>query len=445
MTVQPSSRTERVLIERLESRRLLSAGIVGQPSWGFHWFDRTGGPSAPSALFHRESSFDHDNSSSDAGAGALALIIVPDGHTVGFAPMFFGAHPLAESTYGWAPGFHWTGHDAGHDAGGEPGLGPSPMLHTPRADYGQTTEEGGRDSTPSEPSSTPDASQSLGQVTAGAGSSVVVVVVTQGQTPQLRVITIPVEIKNQPRVSPEVQPSASVPQTVPAQGAVESAVSGGPVIEHSSGVSTNPFTSAAAVSVLPPLKSAAFSAATRAVIEATAVARGAAVSEVAPVQVEGGSVKSAGLMAAVASVPAAEASQIAIAAPGPAAAVGAIRVATGWVRSAAAVIGRAFDAPAAVSDVQSVYVTPVAYSFLRISPAMLFNDTVGRMIRESASLSPAAASPKHIRAWAITGAVVAADAILVGSWHVNRRRKLRKAQRQSQWVARRGFGVAATR
>ena len=113
-----------------------------------------------------------------------------------------------------------------------------------------------------------------------------------------------------------------------------------------------------------------------------------------------------------------------------AATTGAIATATAWVRSAAVVVERAFAGSVPDAPEAATYLSPAAYNLMRLNPAALFNDPIARIIGESATLSAPGARASHARAWAITGAVVAADAIFVGYWHLDRRRKLRAARKR---------------
>ena len=170
-------------------------------------------------------------------------------------------------------------------------------------------------------------------------------------------------------------------------------------------------------------------AATHVSIGAATVARAAASIESAVGPAGEKTVQSVGTFAIVA--PAAAASVGPVSVIGPAgAATGAVRIATGWVQSAAATVARAFESPTADDPAPAGYFAPVAYNLLRLNPAALFNDRIAAIIGESASLSPGVSSSHHNRAWAITGAVVAADAMLVGFWHFDRRRKLRAVRKR---------------
>ena len=433
MADQRLSRTNRILIERLESRRLLSAGFPGQQQIAFHGYERASGFFTPPAPFHRDFGFGRDavapNEIADrAAAPAVIILAAPNGQVVGFVPLFVGWRP----TEGSAGALHWAGHDSAPDVTGDPALSqPSSQLHAPHYRIPDGPDDG-HDPNASQASPTPTPGQGLGQVTGAEGP-----IATPSPSGQVYVIILPVNIKIEPKfVSPENRAAATGPQVSQQQGPVENPAPSTPALERSpAAIPATASVSAAPAAVMATLQSRPFSAVSRVAIETAAVVRTAAMPETPAGMNEAPPVKTGELLTTIGS--AGNAAQIAVSASGPAAAVGAIRIAGGWVRSAAAVIGRAFDAPASVSDLKAEYATPVAYNFLRIHPAMLFNDAVGRMIRESASLAPGAASPNHRRAWAITGAVVAADAILVGYWHVDRRRKLRQSRRQSGRAAAR--------
>ena len=65
---------------------------------------------------------------------------------------------------------------------------------------------------------------------------------------------------------------------------------------------------------------------------------------------------------------------------------------------------------------------PTRYNFVRFDPAALLNDTAARFINESASLGIAdLAMNSRSRAWVITGAVIAIDALFLGYWLGRRR------------------------
>jgi hypothetical protein len=88
---------------------------------------------------------------------------------------------------------------------------------------------------------------------------------------------------------------------------------------------------------------------------------------------------------------------------------------------------RAADALSLVASAEGVGGT-VAYNFVHFNPALLLNDAIAAFTRESASLS-AVQTPvqSSARAWLVTGAVVAADLLLVGYWYQNRRQQKKTA------------------
>lgn len=88
---------------------------------------------------------------------------------------------------------------------------------------------------------------------------------------------------------------------------------------------------------------------------------------------------------------------------------------------------RAADALSLVASADGMAGT-VAYNFVHFNPALLLNDAIATFARESASLS-AVQPPAHsnARAWLVTGAVVAADLLLVGYWYQNRRQQQKTA------------------
>lgn len=84
---------------------------------------------------------------------------------------------------------------------------------------------------------------------------------------------------------------------------------------------------------------------------------------------------------------------------------------------------RAADALSLVATPDGIAGT-AAYNFVHFNPALLLNDAIAAFTRDSASLS-AVQMPVHsaTRAWLVTGAVVAADLLLVGCWYRNRRQQ----------------------
>lgn len=96
---------------------------------------------------------------------------------------------------------------------------------------------------------------------------------------------------------------------------------------------------------------------------------------------------------------------------------------TGISEGLAYATNRAADALALVASPDGVAGT-AAYNFVHFNPAVLLNDAIAAFTRESASLS-VVQLPNHSasRAWLVTGAVVAADLLLVGYWYQNRRRQ----------------------
>jgi hypothetical protein len=65
-----------------------------------------------------------------------------------------------------------------------------------------------------------------------------------------------------------------------------------------------------------------------------------------------------------------------------------------------------------------------AYNFVHFNPAVLLNDAIAAFTRESTSLSAVQMPARSAaRAWGVTGAVVAADLLLVGYWYQKRRQR----------------------
>ena len=98
--------------------------------------------------------------------------------------------------------------------------------------------------------------------------------------------------------------------------------------------------------------------------------------------------------------------------------LGAIRTASGWLTAP--------SAPAALdSAAPQTHEPQIAYDFLRLDPAVLFNDATNALIQETASISAAGAASleEHPWAWLVTAAVVTADAVLIARWQLARRRQ----------------------
>lgn len=115
--------------------------------------------------------------------------------------------------------------------------------------------------------------------------------------------------------------------------------------------------------------------------------------------------------------------------------LGAVRSAVGWLRSAS---GFPF-VPAAADAAEPI--VPASYSFVRFDPSILFDRATTALIGEMASLSSAAesAAADHPWVWLITGAVVAADAILVAGFYASSktRSKPSSSQRAALFSTRR--------
>lgn len=248
-------------------------------------------------------------------------------------------------------------------------------------------------------------------------------IVRDGEPDSSQVILPPTQTFPQ-SLPPTPQPVASGPQTP--EGSSSSA--SGTIPASVAPAISRTIRTAAGASTLSPGAFAPVAAA-HVSLETAAVARAAASIGAAVSPMAEKTFQSVGTFAIVAPTAAASVGQVSVIGPG-GAATGAVRIATGWVQSAAATVARAFESPTLDAPAPAGYFAPVAYNLLRLNPAALFNDRIAAIIGESASLSPMATSPHHNRAWAITGAVVAADAMLVGFWHFDRRRKLRAARKR---------------
>jgi hypothetical protein len=84
-----------------------------------------------------------------------------------------------------------------------------------------------------------------------------------------------------------------------------------------------------------------------------------------------------------------------------------------------------------IQAIENSGVTTVAYNFVRFDPATFLSGTVADLTAELTNISPSiTANPFGTDArwvWALTGAVVAADLILVAHWQIRRARTLRHA------------------
>ena len=121
---------------------------------------------------------------------------------------------------------------------------------------------------------------------------------------------------------------------------------------------------------------------------------------------------------------------------GAAAVADAVQIATGAVRVTASVTQEAQGMIAAIEPAAAALPARVAYNFIHFD-AGAFRDVVANFATELASLPPGsgagAANSSSVRAWAVTGTVLAVDALFLGYWY-------RKAERERR--SRSTFAIA---
>lgn len=432
MAGRPSNRGNRVLFERLESRTLLSAGPRVYPQVGF-----AGAFDYPTAHVLRgaepggQTAYD-PALSAQMRDERIAVIGEYSSPRAWFGPELHVGSPDLLRAGATSSGPRETQGFDGTQLGWR-GIGQSSGWEHPQLLRSRPIEVEGR--------SGPDAGYTAD---AGVGTPQVQRVVTElvvyGSSGSTAVITVviatakPLDIVRghdvdspppanaSPAPAPLPQLPPAPPSIIPGPQPAQSAPSATP--EATTGSTT--VVTAAAVP-LARIGSGYLATSERASLEAAAVSREAATG--ATVTSDAESAGNVGTFAIVVPPAAGTIGRIAAAAP-VGATTGAIATATAWARSAAAVVERAFAGSLPDAPEAATYLTPAAYNLLRLNPAALFNDPIARIIGESATLAVPGARPSHARAWAITGAVVAADAILVGYWHLDRRRKLRAVRKR---------------
>lgn len=433
MADETTCRIERVLIEPLESRTLLSAVLLQQPQIVLE-----AAPAAP-------------------GPVVLAVrrdLVVEPSDALSAGPLFW--QPRIPELHAFRAGDWQSSADsaaqfhAGDEVDHHDGFGPSVLRQNSSAGLPEFSDEEYSDLSQWQSAIAPehpllarpgaDAPSAIVVLT-GQDGSTEVIVLQGGQPGNSRVVLVSEDTgaplkpdaarPPHPDAAATVQPPATASQTAAASSVAAS---------HSQNAqpASLPAIAAAAQNVAAPLRIARLSASPRVDIDVRAVARSAELSARGePSSLDAQPLTTPDALPITGSISSSGAPALAAAGAQPAVAAGAVRIAAGWVRAAAAAVGQAFDQPGSVVDAPAEALAPAAYNVLRISPAMLFNDTVGRIIREGAAVSSATpdAAPNHTRAWAITGAVVLADAILVMQWQLKRRKQLRLAgQRPPQRV-----------